>query len=34
VVRRWQALTGKQATLEGDGRNFDEIAQERVEAVA
>ncbi len=29
VVQRWQQLTGKQATLEGDGRNFDEIGKER-----
>lgn len=29
VVARWQQLTGKQATLDGDGRTFDEIAQER-----
>jgi len=29
VVQRWQQLTGKSATLEADGRNFDEIAQER-----
>jgi DNA modification methylase len=28
-IQRWQQLTGKQATLEGDGRTFDEIAQER-----
>lgn len=31
IVKRWQAFTGKQATLEGDGRAFDEIASERVE---
>ncbi len=30
IVRRWQQFTGKQATLEGDGRTFDEIAAERV----
>jgi DNA modification methylase len=29
IVTRWQRLTGKQATLEGDGRTFDEIAGER-----
>jgi len=28
VVKRWQGLTGGKATLEGDGRTFDEIAQE------
>ena len=29
IVRRYQEYTGKQATLDGDGRTFDEIAQER-----
>jgi DNA modification methylase len=29
IVRRWEAFTGKQATLEGDGRTFAAIAQER-----
>jgi DNA modification methylase len=29
VVQRWQTLAGKKATLEGDGRSFDEIARER-----
>ena len=29
ILRRWQAFTGKQATLNGDGRTFDEIAEER-----
>ncbi|HLK47713.1 MAG TPA: DNA modification methylase [Bryobacteraceae bacterium] len=29
VVRRWEALTGKQAVLEGDGRTFQQIALER-----
>jgi DNA modification methylase len=29
VVQRWQQLTGKQATLDGDGRSFEDIAQER-----
>jgi len=32
VVQRWQALTGKKATLDGDGRTFDEIAAERKES--
>lgn len=32
IVRRWQALTGKQATLDGDGRTFEEIAAERTDA--
>jgi hypothetical protein len=35
IVRRWMDLTGKQATLDGDGRTFREIAAERgVDAVA
>jgi len=29
AVERWQQLTGETATLEGDGRSFDEIADER-----
>jgi len=29
IVARWQTLTGKQATLNGDGRTFEEISQER-----
>jgi DNA modification methylase len=28
-VLRWQTQSGKKATLEGDGRTFEEIAQER-----
>jgi hypothetical protein len=34
VVKRWQSLTGGKATLEGDGRTFEEIAQERQQAAA
>ena len=30
VVRRWQTLAGKDAILDGDGRTFDEIADERL----
>lgn len=30
IVRRWQKLTGKVATLEDGGRTFDEIAAERL----
>src|SRR5271163_3307547 len=33
VVERWQQLTGKHATLDGDGRPFDEVAVERRGAV-
>ena len=29
IVRRWQQYTGKEAVLDGDGRTFDSIAQER-----
>jgi DNA modification methylase len=29
VVQRWQDLSGKKATLEADGRSFEEIANER-----
>jgi DNA modification methylase len=34
AVPRWQTLTGKQATLEGDGRTFAEIARKRRREVA
>jgi DNA modification methylase len=34
VIQRWQQLTGKEATLDGDGRPFAEIKAERVGAVA
>jgi DNA modification methylase len=30
IVQRWQEYTGKKATLEGDGRTFDAIAEERL----
>ena len=29
VIQRWQTLSGKKATLDGDGRTFEEIAEER-----
>jgi hypothetical protein len=29
VIQRWTTLSGKSATLEGDGRTFEEIAAER-----
>lgn len=29
AVQRWQAFTGKDATLDGDGRTFNEIKEER-----
>jgi DNA modification methylase len=31
AVRRWQAFTGKQPTLQADGRSFDAVAAERVQ---
>jgi DNA modification methylase len=34
IVRRWQGYTGKKAILEGDGRSFEEVAQERVAVAA
>ena len=34
VVQRWQQLTGKQAVLDGDGRTFEAIAQERLKVAA
>jgi hypothetical protein len=29
AVKRWQAFTGLEAKLDGDGRSFEEIALER-----
>ena len=29
IVNRWQTFTGKTATLDGDGRTFDEVKEER-----
>jgi DNA modification methylase len=34
VVERWQGLSGKKATLEGDGRAFDVIALDRMRLAA
>jgi DNA modification methylase len=34
AVRRWQTASGKTATLDGDGRSFDEIAAERLPCAA
>jgi DNA modification methylase len=34
TVQRWQAFTSKQATLEADGRTFDEVSQARYDAKA
>jgi DNA modification methylase len=32
VVQRWQTLSGKQAILDGDGRTFEAVAEERRKA--
>jgi DNA modification methylase len=29
IVRRWEHMTGKEATLDGDGRTFSQIASSR-----
>jgi DNA modification methylase len=34
IVERWQGLSGKSATLEGDGRTFDAIQKDRVRVAA
>ena len=34
IVRRYQEYTGKQATLDGDGRSFEQIKAERTEVAA
>jgi DNA modification methylase len=34
VVQRWQGLSGEKATLEGDGRTFEAIANDRLRAAA
>jgi DNA modification methylase len=34
VVERWQGLSGKKATLEGNGRTFDAVAKDRARAAA
>ena len=34
AVTRWQNFTGKQATLDGDGRSFEEIQAQRVGVAA
>jgi hypothetical protein len=34
IVMRWQSLTNQKATLDGDGRGFDEIAEERRKVAA
>ncbi|MBS1853904.1 MAG: site-specific DNA-methyltransferase [Acidobacteria bacterium] len=32
IIRRWQEFTGREATLDGDGRTFADVAGERVTA--
>jgi hypothetical protein len=34
IIRRWQAWTGEQATLEDEGRTFEETAAGRAAAAA
>jgi DNA modification methylase len=34
VVQRWQQLTGREATLEGDGQTFEQVKAERVRVAA
>jgi DNA modification methylase len=34
AIRRWQAFTGKAATLQADGRTFEAVAAERASAPA
>jgi len=34
IVMRWQKFTGKKATLDGDGRSFDQIVRERRKVAA
>jgi DNA modification methylase len=34
IINRWQDFTGQQATLEGDGRTFSEIAANRQQEAA
>lgn len=34
IIKRWQDFSGKAATLEGDGRTFDEIAGGRMAEAA
>ena len=34
IIRRWQDFTSEAATLDGDGRTFEEIAAERLAAAA
>jgi DNA modification methylase len=33
AISRWQTFTGLQATLDGDGRTFPQIASERAPAI-
>jgi DNA modification methylase len=34
VILRWQTLVGKQATLDADGRTFDQVKAERLGVAA
>jgi hypothetical protein len=34
IVRRWQNYTGKEATLDGDGRTLEQVRAERIGVAA
>ncbi len=34
IVKRWQEFTGKEAVLDGDGRTFEAVSQERLKVAA
>ena len=34
IVQRWQDISGRHATLEGDGRTFEQIKTARLEVAA
>ena len=34
IVKRWQEFTGKSATLEATGATFDQVADDRLAAIA
>jgi hypothetical protein len=34
AVQRWQQWSGREATLQGDGRTFDRIARDRLKKAA
>jgi DNA modification methylase len=34
IIQRWQGMSGRNATLEGDGRTFEQIKTARLEVAA